>query len=149
MLLCLQGWRFNTLRFLRTFRVREDRRVGGCRRSGRDHRERGRGVGEGWEDLRWLARSLARRLDARRMTERATSCTADGDGDGIRRHARPTGHRISALPVFSPLPARALARALTTPSTLVVGCHRRQGHHHPSCIMDRSSTSFSSQRYIS
>jgi hypothetical protein len=39
MLLCLQGWRFNALRFLRTFRVREDRRLGGCRRSGRDHRD--------------------------------------------------------------------------------------------------------------
>lgn len=39
MLLRVEGCRFNALCLLRTFRVREDRRLGGSRGSRRDHRD--------------------------------------------------------------------------------------------------------------
>lgn len=39
MLLRVDGCRFNALRFLRAFCVREDGRLGGSRRSRRDHRD--------------------------------------------------------------------------------------------------------------
>ena len=39
LLYMLQGCRSNALRFLRTFRVREDRSLGGRCRGGRDHRD--------------------------------------------------------------------------------------------------------------